>query len=176
MKPYQSVQKMATSPTASTKTTEANALLPANNVVIEDAPLQDDALVSENDSDSLPLATATLSSCVVTSAYTSSVTTTTAASLSGIEPVSDSVCTHISTSMISDALLPTSESTDTNTELSIDPDVQFLGSVASQQSSFIERRNEHSQRFMGKTHFTAYVGKVRFDAKMAGAMLSDVSE
>lgn len=79
-----------------------------------------------------------------------SVTTTTAASLSGIEPVSDSVCTHISTSMISDALLPTSESTDTNTELSIDPDVQFLGSVASQQPSFIERRNERSRRFMGK--------------------------
>lgn len=60
MKPYHPVQKMATSHATSTKTTETNGLLPTvlipGNVVIEDAPIQDDALVSENDSDSLPLA------------------------------------------------------------------------------------------------------------------------
>lgn len=139
LKHYHPVQTMATSPIASSKTTEANGFQPVDNLVIEDAPVPDHSLLSPGDCDSLPLEKGKVPVCTVPSAYISHVTPTMPASLSPIKPVFTAHFTHISTSLISDSLIPKSESNDSKTDVSFDPDVQFIGIVASPMPSFNKR-------------------------------------
>lgn len=171
LKPYHTAQKMANSSKASGNTTEVDGLLAPNNVVSEESQLPGDALVSGNESISLPLDTGKIPLCTVTSAYISPVEPTSASPLSTFEPVPASDFTHKSTSMISDAVLSSSDPTDT--------DVQFLGIVASPMHTYNERRTERSIRLLTKkrtlpTSAIPYVGKVGFDTIMNGELLTDL--
>lgn len=133
-------------------------------MIIEDAPLQDVALVSENDSASLHRMIATLLFCTVTSADASSVTTETAVSISGIAPSLLQPTSMFSVS--SDPLLATTESM-LLIRMSLQS-VPVLKYVMNVQSV-----SETGKRTIKNA--TAYVGQVRFDAIMAGQMLSDVA-